>query len=200
MRSSLFLASLFLVCVFFSLSLPAQSGNPATADGKSLVEQLDEMVSESNRYQRFRVVPIEWLNAYKANIADSLTAQMAKQAGLEGTIADQTKTIEEQATQIGMLGADIDKLNQEKDGIMLFGNLISKTVYNTILWSVIGVLLVGMLFFMARGRYAVAVTRDLQEKNTELTADLEQTRKRRLEVEQDLRRKLQDEMNKRAGL
>ncbi|MEL6275932.1 MAG: hypothetical protein AAFU03_12585 [Bacteroidota bacterium] len=188
---------LLALCTCVSLHLFSQKGNPAGAADVPLEEQFNSMVQESNRYQRFRVVPYEWLSAMKMNMVDSMNAKHAEIDSLHATINSQTREIEAQANSITELNTQIAQLEQEKDGISLFGNTISKVAYNAFLWSLVALLLVGLLFFFGRGRLANAISSELRVKNDELSTDLEQARRRRLEVEQDLRRKLQDEINKR---
>lgn len=198
MRTSTLLCSLLLLCYFVSLNLYAQAGNPAQAGEKSLEIQLDEMVENSNRFQTFRVVPYEWLMSFKGNLVDSVASSLEMESQLKAEISTQTATIKSQAEAIAAKDADIEKLAAQKDGFSLLGTQMSKATYNVIVWGLIAALLAGMLFFMARGRYAVTNSQTLEADNAKLTEELEQSRKQRLKVEQDLRRKLQDEINKRG--
>lgn len=190
---------IILLCYFVSHNLDAQkAGNPANAKDQPLSEQIDQMVEGSNRYQRFRVVPAEWLAALKVNVQDSLNARASEIGKLQNTITELEATIKEQTTEMNQSTATIEALNKEKDGISFFGTILDKTLYNTIVWGLAAILLAGLIFFLGRSRYAVSVSRTLENSNAELTTELEQAKRRRLEVEQDLRRKLQDERNKQG--
>ena len=94
---------------------------------------------------------------------------------------------------------EIGSLNGEKDSISLLGMQLSKTTYNIILWSAIGILLALLLFSIARMQVAVTSNRDARIAREKTAEELEKSRKNRLEVEQKLRRQLQDERNKRGG-
>ncbi|MEM9835752.1 MAG: hypothetical protein AAF828_04590 [Bacteroidota bacterium] len=187
-----------LLLASYFVNLNAQAGNPAQAGEATLDVQFDEMVAKSNRYQKFRVVPYAWLQAFQSNLQDSLAVEAEKVIALRNEIEEQSATIATQLSTIEEREATIAQLEAEKDGISLFGNLMSKTLYSTILWGTIAALLAGLVFFLARGRLALASSRQLQADKTELTAELEKSRKQRLKIEQDLRRKLQDEINKRG--
>lgn len=189
---------LFLLCFYVSLNLSAQAGNPAQAGDKSLETQFEEMVDESNKYQKFRVVPYEWLMSFKGNLSDSLTSELETVNGLKAELAKQATTIKTQAETLTEKEAEIATLANEKDGVSLLGAQVSKGAYSSFMWGLVAALLAGMLFFMARGRYAVSSNNSLEKANKELAEELEQARKQRLKVEQDLRRKLQDEINKRG--
>lgn len=201
MRIALTALVLFFHCYFVSHSLAAQSdkGNPAAAEDLDLPTQFQQMVDESNRYQRFKVVPSNWLAAYKVNLTDSLAARTARAGELQSTIDRLEDEVANQSEQIAERDATIVQLNEEKDGISFLGANLSKGVYNTMVWGLVAALLAGLLFFLARGRYAVSVSRELESNNAELTAELEKSKRRRLEMEQDLRRKLQDERNKNSN-
>jgi cell division protein FtsB len=196
-----FFCFLLLLCYFVSPSLfgQANAGNPATAGDASLVEQFDAMVEQSNRYQRFRVVPSEWLSAFNTNLKDSLNQRTRAVVDLQTSISDLNGKVAALETQISEKEASIAELSEERDGISFLGAIISKGTYNAIVWTLVAALLGGMLFFMARGRYAVTVSKDAEKDKAELMAELDKSKRRRLEVEQDLRRKLQDEINKRNG-
>lgn len=197
----LFLCCLLSLCYFVSQNISAQSNTETSAQttNLSLGEQFEKMVKESNNYQRFKVIPVSELATFKVNMEDSLTVNARNTAKLESTIDGLKSEIATQTKQIADRDETIATLNKEKDGISLFGNIVSKTLYNSVLWGLAALLLAGLLFFFGRSRYAVSVSREMESSNAELTAELEQAKRRRLEVEQDLRRKLQDERNKRSN-
>ncbi|MEM1357142.1 MAG: hypothetical protein AAGF89_03040 [Bacteroidota bacterium] len=193
---------IFFVTLCFltiSLSAYAQTGNPSQADSASLQQQFDEMLRVSNRYQQFKVVRQEFLNNFIANVNDSIQGYTSEIANLEGTISAQGKKIEEQTTAITEKEGTISSLNDEKDSISLLGMSITKGAYNTILWSVIIGLLALLFFALARMRLAVGAHREVNAHKEKLATELEKSKKERLKIEQELRRKLQDEINKRTS-
>jgi len=197
MRTYLF--ALFLV-VLSSLSpaVSAQAGNPAKADSSSLQQQFDEMLRVSNRFQAFKVVRQNFLQAFMVNVADSISNYTTEIGTLNSTIANQATRLEEQEATIEEKDLEISQLNDEKDGVSLLGIQLSKTTYNLIMWSAIIGLLALLLLALGRMRLAVSSANESGGHNAKLTEELEKARKRRLEVEQNLRRQLQDEINKRG--
>jgi hypothetical protein len=191
----LFPIVLLLICTRF---LGAQPGNPAQADTASLRVQYDRMLQASNRYQQFKVVRQDFLNAFITNVSDSLRGYTDEIGSLKTNINDQQAKMEAQATTIGARDAKIAELAEEKDGISLLGLLLPKVTYNIIMWSAIIMLLAALLFAIVRMRLAVSTSREARLANEKTTDELEKSRKNRLEVEQKLRRQLQDERNKRG--
>jgi hypothetical protein len=189
-----------LILLFLSVQvLKAQPGNPAQADTTSLQVQFDAMINASNRFQRFRVVRQDFLNAFKANVSDSIGVYTTEIGTLKATIAEQKAKITGQETEISDRDTEIGSLKGEKDSISLLGMQLSKTTYNIVLWSLIGILLAGLLFAIARMQVALSSSRDARVAREKTAEELEKSRKNRLEVEQKLRRQLQDERNKRGG-
>lgn len=187
-----------VLLLFLTQLLSAQPGNPAQADTASLRVQYDQMLDASNRFQRFKVVRQDFLGAFIANVSDSLLGYTEEIGSLKATISDQKAKIDEQVTTIGERDANITELSEEKDSISLLGLSLSKAMYNIIMWSAIIGLLAALLFTIARMRFAVSTSREARLANEKTTAELEKSRKNRLEVEQKLRRQLQDERNKRS--
>ena len=92
-------------------------------------------------------------------------------------------------------------MSQSKvDNISLFGLLLNKTTYNSILWSLIGVLLISLLFFIYKFKNSSVLTNEAKESLVDVEQEFEQYRKKTLEKEQKLRRQLQDEINKQRGV
>jgi chromosome segregation ATPase len=192
----------FLPLILLLLSvqlLKAQPGNPAQADTSSLQVQYDAMIDASNRFQRFRVVRQDFLNAFIANVSDSISGYTSEIGALKATITEQKTKITTQETEISNRDTEIGSLNGEKDSISLLGMQLSKTTYNVVLWSIIGILLAALLFAIARMQVALSGSRDARVAREKTAEELEKSRKKRLEVEQKLRRQLQDERNKRGG-
>jgi cell division septum initiation protein DivIVA len=192
-----YITSLLLAAVVL-FPLSAQTPDAAAKTTPTLQEQFDAMVQGSNRYQQFRVVPQTELNTYIKAVADTLATRAAETAQLNTTIAKQSQTLTESGATVATLNEQIAQLEEEKDGISLLGALVSKATYNIVLWTIILAALAGLVFFFLRSRLAVSITQGLRQDKEELVEELAAAKKRRLEVEQDLRRKLQDEINKRG--
>ena len=190
-------AALFVCLTLLSPTLQAQAGNPAAASEEvTLRQQFDDMVRVSNRYQRFRVVRQDFLDAFIGNVTDSLSGYTEEIGRLNATITEQKDRIEGLTGEVADRDGSISALTSEKDSISLLGVAMSKTAYSTLLWSLIFGLLALLIFVFLRMRVALAGAREANRNSEQLTEDLAKAKRRRLEVEQTLGRKLQDEINK----
>lgn len=187
-----------LILVFplflFSFSMTAQDSIEVRKN--TLNDQMTEAFEKSNSYQEFKVIKKTELATLRRNILDSISS-------LEKKIGTQNNQLEEQKSEIDSLRGNLKRtqenltLSQEKeDGIEIFGVLTSKSTYNTIMWSIIGVLLLIGSFLLYRFLNSHKIISAAELKIAEMEIELEDYRRNSLEREQKLRRKLQDELNK----
>ena len=84
----------------------------------------------------------------------------------------------------------------EKDSMSFFGIQISKGGYNVIMWIIVLILLVLFMLFVVRFRRSNILTQEAKLALAELETEYEEHRRKSLEREQKISRKLQDELNK----
>ncbi len=189
---------LILVLTFplflFSFSLSAQDSIQVRKN--TLTEQMAEAFDKSNSYQEYKVIKKTQLASLRRNILDSVSA-------LEKNITSQKSELTLQKNEIDSLRQNLQTTREnltaskeKEDGIEIFGVLTSKAVYNSIMWSIVLILLFIAGFLFYRFLNSHKVTNAAQLKMAELEIELEDYRRNSLEREQKLRRKLQDEVNK----
>lgn len=181
----------------FMGTLKAQT--PKGLSEGSLQDQFNYLVEESSRYQTYKVVPNTWLNTFWTHVQDTLRAQQGALKENQIQINVQKKDIDQFETEKAALNEEIATLKREKNSLSLLGITVDKAVYHILVWAIIAALAVGLLFFLGRFRFANSITRQTRKDNEELQETVSHLRKRMLEKEQELRRQLQDEINKRLG-
>lgn len=186
------LLSLLILCV---LTGTAYSQEQATSNN-SIESQFIDVVDKSNNYQEFKVIKKTKLARLRKNILDSI-------AKLEQTIITTNTTVADQRTQISKLentltstNTDLSTSREKEDGINFFGMLVKKATYNSIMWSIICGLLIALGFFIFKFKNSNAITRESNGKLAETESEFEAHRSKKLEEIQQIRRKLQDEINK----
>ncbi|NJC26579.1 hypothetical protein [Neolewinella antarctica] len=190
---------IFLALAFFTTTpLQAQIGDPARADSVSLRGQFDEMLRVSNKFQFYKVVREPFLQAFMNNVNDSISIYTSEIEELNATIATQASKVQEQTTYISDRDRAISTLEQDNQSINLLGMQLSKETYSTVVWSTIIGLLVALVLAISRMRYASSTAKEAKVNATKLAEELELSKRRRLEIEQNLRRQLQDELNRRG--
>lgn len=163
---------------------------------QTLENQFEDVIDKSNNYQDYKVIKKNKINKLRSNILDTV-------AGLEGKIGTLNDTINAQKNSIASLSKSLSTteedlaLSQKKEnGIEFMGVLTQKSTYNAIMWSIIAILIVALGFFIYKFRNSNSVTKNAQLKLAETEIEFEAHRQKKLEEIQQIRRKLQDEINK----
>lgn len=183
---------LLLGLLSVSFSAEAQQEN-------SLENQFTEVIEKSNRYQDYKVVKIFKLTQLKKSVLDSVSGLKSEIVQNQSTINDLQDSIASLESKVSTTEAALAESQKKEDGIYLFGKLLQKSTYNTLLWSIIGVMLLLTLYFLFRFRRSNTITKEANTKLAEIEEEFEGHRQRSLEREQQLRRKLQDEINKQKN-
>ncbi len=163
---------------------------------ENLENQFTILLDKSPNFQQFKNIKQVNLNKYKKNFKDSLKAISMKFSNAYAKIATQQQKIDKLKQEIDKLNNHVSNISKDKDSISFFGTRVSKATYNTILWSLILGLLATTLLLLFKFRSSNSVTKEAKKSLLDLEEEFEQHRKKALEREQVLRRKLQDEINK----
>ncbi len=189
---------LFLLSITLS-SAQVQPEEKLSLNKGTIDNQFEYVITKSNRYQEYKVVKTTWLYALKAHTLDSLKAVHKQLADTKLLVDTQDKEIQVLKTNLSDTNSTLNQTNLEKDSMSLFGILMSKTGYNVLMWSIIGGLLAFLLFFIYKFKNSNTVTRQAKLSLAETEEEFEEHRKRALEREQKVMRRLQDEINKQKA-
>jgi len=184
MKNSALLFFLFI----YSFTLVAQEND--------LENQFNTIYKKSNNYQEYKVVKKTALNSLKKNTLDTI-------ALLEKNIETSSKEIETQKVIISNLTKEFETTKSDlaiskgkEEGIEIIGLMTSKSTYNTIVFLLIGILFFTILILLFKFKNSNSITKSTQLKLFETEEEFETYRHKTIEREQQLRRKLQDEINK----
>jgi len=198
--------TLLLLVTLFTIQFQAQTDTANAAsklslDSGSIESQFEYLTKKSNgwkdeRGQRYEVIRIQWIEKIKKNTLDSLKAVRKNLNDTKVVVTKQDNEISKLKTSLSSTQDTLDQTNSQKDNISLFGIQMSKSSYNGLMWSIIGVLSALMLFFMYKFKSSNSVTREAKKSLAEIEEEFEGHRRNALEREQKVRRQLQDEINK----
>ena len=154
------------------------------------------MIDRAGSWQNYKMFDKVKLASFQRSMADSVNNIKSRLAAEKGKVKTHEETIKTLNDNIASLQTTLDQTRNEKDSMNLFGALLSKGLYNTIMWGIIialGVLLVLYIYKYSNGNI---VTRKSLHQLSELQEEYESYRKAAIEREQKVRRQLQDEINK----
>jgi len=188
---------------FFLFISSAVSGQEAennepkpSLDNGTIESQFDYLYRKSSSYQEYKVVKKTFYQKIKGNVLDSMQ-------GLKKDLADTKKLVEVQGNEIKNLKSDLQTTNnnliavtKEKDNIKFLGFPMTKSSYNSLLWTIILSLVALLLFFIFRFRSSNSITVQSKALLADTEKEFEAYKAKALEREQKVRRELQDELNK----
>jgi len=188
------------VVVFLCISLTFAQEHTQEKPPNTIENQFVDVVDGSNSYQEFKVIKKTEINKLRANVLDTLGTFENKISGLNSEIDSQKNEIASLSQNLSKTEEDLAVSQKKENGIEILGILTQKATYNTIMWSIIGVLILALVFFIYKFKSSHSVTREAQLKLAETEIEFEKHRQTRIEEQQQLRRKLQDEINKNRKL
>ncbi len=162
----------------------------------TLENQFDDVYNSSNNYQDFKVVKRTDLNSLKKSTLDSIAVYKNALAQMQGELESQQIELGLIQTSLKENNEKLQKTEQRENDISFLGIQTSKTAYNSIVWTIIIALAIILFFFVYKFKNSHVVIRETKTKLDELEKEYELHRQRALEREQQLNRKLLDEINK----
>ena len=163
---------------------------------KTLDDHFVDVIDKSNRYEDYKVVKRYKLDDLKKSVTDTVAAYKAEVAELKSSLSATEAKVVELEKQLADIQAQLSASQTAEDQMSFFGTATSKSSYKTIMWSIIGGLLFLLIIFVLRFKSSNAITKASKVKLQEVEDEYESHRQRSLEREQQIRRKLQDEINK----
>lgn len=193
----LFTTSLILLLSINSYSQKKGSKKYKGSLNKGTIEsQFDYIYVKSYSYKDTKSVKVADFQKIKSNVLDSINT-------LKKELSNTKQIVQTQGSEINNLKSDLKTTNdnltivtKEKDGIKFLGFPMTKSGYNTILWSIITGLLVFLVFFIYRFKASNSITKQANSLLADTEAEFEHYKATALEREQKVRRELQDELNK----
>lgn len=165
----------------------------------SLNAQFDKIYRTSTSYQTYKVISKEKFLQLKQHVLDSLKISKNLITEKNNLLKIERENINKTLETLNSTKLSLETAVQKEDSISLFGLLLSKTIYNLILWALILFLLIGLIYFIFKFSNNSIVTKKAETNLQDVEHEFEQHRKKALEREQKLRRELQDEINKQRN-
>ena len=188
-------AILTLIVVFVSNISFGQATKKFDNSG-TVDEQFDYLITKSNRYQQYKVVQLDWLQQLQRNVLDTIAQTDAIITAKDTEIQTQNTEINNLNTSLNTANTKIEELSTQIESISLFGMQLKKPVFKSLMFAIIGILALLLAIFIFQFKRSNAVTTQTKADIKELEEEFDQHRKRALEREQKVMRRLQDELNK----
>lgn len=194
LKNTTFLATLVLL-VNVTLAQNKNIPQPELESG-TIESQFDYIITKSSTFKDFQLIRKTSILKVKKNAIDSIKSIREEFDATKAEIAKYDGTISKLENEIVNLKQEIAVITEDRDSIALLGKNLDKSGYQTIMWSVIAVLLAGLVIFVLRFKSSNSVTKKTQYELEKVEKEYDEFRKKSLKKEQEIMRKLQDEINK----
>lgn len=192
---------LLVLALFFSgLGYSQDVSSEEQTKEEKAIENLKTVVDESNNYQQYKVIEKTALNTAIEKVSTEFDLLNSKISELKDSIQSQDEQIQSLRKEISATNTELKNLQGEKDEVNFLGMALTKAGYNTLVWSIIVVLIALLLFFIFKFNRSNLLTKEAKQSLKNLDADYENYKRIALEKQQKLGRQLQDEKNKNQKL
>lgn len=164
----------------------------------TIESQFTYIIEKSSSFKDFQLIRKASILKVKANALDSLRTIRKELVESNGKVSGLNNQIKQLQSEVVTLKDEIASISEDKDNINFFGKNMDKAGYVTMMWIIVAVLLVALLFFIFKYRSGFAVIKQTKYELEKVENEYEEHRKKALKKEQEIMRKLQDEINKNA--
>lgn len=203
-----FTITLILLCSFNTLQAQTETSDEddkLSLDNSTINNQFEYVLQKSGDFRgtngsMYEAVKRSILTTLQAHTNDTLKTLRKDLADTQAMVKTQANEISELKTNLSNTQASLEKTTNEKNNMSLFGLQMSKSSYNVLMWSIIGILLAMLMLFIYKYKNSHVITKEAKKALEEIEVEFEEHRKTALEREQKVRRQLQDELNKQKGI
>ena len=170
---------------------PVEEAKPTTLEGV-----FQQLIDRSGAWQNFKMLDRGKLAAFQRSMTDSINGVRSQLVAEKQKVKENEATIKELNDKITEIQAALDQTKDQKDSVSFSGALVSKGLYNTIMWGIVLALASLLVLYIYKFSNGNVVTKKSINDLNELQEEYENYRKAAIEREQKVRRQLQDEINK----
>lgn len=188
-----YIAILSFVCVGFAQDVDADS---IDIQSKTILDDFNQIIDEGGNYQEYKVIKKTALADFRVQLAEQKEAFETEISSLEENITNQAKEINELKQQLSTSQNSLSEVEEVRDSMQFFGNNVDKSLFQTIVFGIIGVLILVLIILMVKFKSNSAATKEARETLSTTEKDFEEYKRNALEKQQVLGRQLLDEKNK----
>ena len=193
----LFNARTTVVCFsfFVSTALFATKGQEILDTG-TVKQQFDYVLEKSSTYEQYKVIKNTWARKLRKHVLDSLDLARNRYNQSQVVINEKQSMIDSLEASMSQTKTELARVTREKNSFSLFGLLISKGSYNSLMWGIVLVLVALLTVLFVLFKRSNAITVRTKKDLTETKEEFESHRKRAREREERTARKHLDEILK----
>lgn len=188
--------ALFFVLFFTKVSCLYGQNNRLSIDKSNIEGQFNYVLTRSDKIEDTRIVKSWQLYRLKSHVLDSLKEVHGKLVQSRHLMVAKQRQIDSLNNVIVLTNEKLSHAVKAKNNLSLLGIKMEKSGYNSIMWTLVGLLIFGLFLFIVLFKRSNVVTVQTKKKLEETQQEFEAHRKRALAREEQIVRKLYDELNK----
>lgn len=170
-----------LACLAAS-PLKSQYTMPEILDSGTLIEQYNYLNDRTRIYNDFRAIREDMFQQIRTNSLDSINAVKQDLLKLGSRFNEANVQIEELQAELRETNDRLDEAIKNRDRLSFFGIPMNKTLYNSIVWTIIaGLAFLSAILFLTNKRLLVTARRnkrDLEETREEFEVHRKHSREK----------------------
>jgi len=174
---------------FAVFNATGQTTMPKELSTGTVEEQIKYLEGHTRIYENYRAIREDMYQKLNRNIIDSINAEKNRIAGFKNLTADLNSKTDSLKSLLDETRVNLEEATTTKNSISVLGIELNKNVYNTFMWTVIGILAILLaLGFLVFKRNLIVLRRtekDLKELKDEFAAYRQTTRLAREKAEMD---------------
>ncbi|WP_424494394.1 hypothetical protein [Salinimicrobium sp. GXAS 041] len=182
--------------IFYTLSLVLMATSGYAQTTNPIDEEFSDLIESSNNFKGYKVVDFGELTDLQNKTEDYIGELKNEITANEVSLQTQKETIKKLKADLANVEGQLTEVTAEKDAISFLGIPFSKATYSTLMWGIVGVLVLTVILLLARFKSSNSKTKESRKKLIETEKEFEAYRAKALEKEQRMGRMLQDERNK----
>ena len=182
---------LLIVAVMLSAVINGNSQNamPEELNSSSIDGQIKYLEEKTRIYENYRAIREDMFQKINKNIRDTLSADRNKINELNNLTSSLRITYDSLNLILENTTANLNEMTATKNSISVIGIEINKTAYNTIMWSITGILLavlaIGFLIFKRNLITTIRTGKELKDLREEFETYRQTTRIAREKMQMD---------------
>jgi hypothetical protein len=159
------------------ISVKGQTTMPDVLIKNPMKEQLNYIEEKTRIYENYRAIREDMFQKIKGNISDTLASANNRITSLKNKTSKLNLTIDSLKTLYETSNINLENITRTKNSIKVLGIEVNKLTYNTIMWTIIVVLIAVLALGFLVFKRNISVTHDTKKELADLKNEFETYKK-----------------------
>lgn len=186
-------SALFMLLAGLNFTIHAQVND-------NLRSELTNIMSGAETYEEYKVIKTSKLLNFKSAMVDSINDYQKQIKNLELNAVESEAEVKSLQMELDMIKGKLEVSESENAAIGFLGLSVNKSLYNALVWSVIGLLTMVVAVIYTRIKHVCAVVKRVKSAYSKIVDEYRNQRFQATEKQMMLRRELQTALNRLESL